>query len=423
MEENSRAQQSEISSVEVQEIMGQIPSRIIRWGMVVLFSVIVSLVSISWFIQYPDLLRASVIITTTPAPHALVSRQSGQLILVVADNKDVQKGELIGYLKTNALPEDVQMIEGLLTSNKNIYAETLTLTLGDLQSAYSNLVSAERVLSNFLNNKAFDFQIIELKRQLITYTKLTRSLIHQLKLSSQELVLAKERYKTDSLLYTNQVLTLLDYNNAKSTWLQQQRSAETVQTSLINNEIQINDLKKQLTDTEIRKIEEQQKLEQEVLTARATLNAQITAWKERHLFTAPTSGKVVYLGFLENDLFVESSKTLFTIMPKEGTLVAKAQLPLLGSGKVKEGQEVNIRLDNYPFEQFGMLRGKVASISAMPNEERYQLTIEVPQELITSQKRKLEFRQQLTGTTEIITEDLRLLERFFYQFRMLVKAR
>ena len=87
---------------------------------------------------------------------------------------------------------------------------------------------------------------------------------------------------------------------------------------------------------------------------------------------------------------------------------------------MKEGQGVNIRLENYPFEQFGLLHGKISSISVMPGEDKYWVTIELPEHLVTNQNKTLAFKQQLSGTTEIITEDLRLLERFFYQFRKLV---
>ncbi|HMR56065.1 MAG: HlyD family efflux transporter periplasmic adaptor subunit [Cytophagales bacterium] len=146
-------------------------------------------------------------------------------------------------------------------------------------------------------------------------------------------------------------------------------------------------------------------------------------WKEAYLFIAPITGRIAYLGFLENDLHVEAGKPLFSIIPGKGILIARAELPLQGSGKVKAGQQVNIRLANYPFEQFGLLRGTVQSVSEIPNEAKYFVSIALPSDLVTSQKKAIPFKQQLAGTTEIITEDLRLLERFFYEFRRLIRAR
>ncbi len=44
-------------------------------------------------------------------------------------------------------------------------------------------------------------------------------------------------------------------------------------------------------------------------------------------------------------------------------MLGKALLPLQGSGKVHVGQRVHIRLNNYPDQEFGYVKGQVASIS------------------------------------------------------------
>lgn len=143
--------------------------------------------------------------------------------------------------------------------------------------------------------------------------------------------------------------------------------------------------------------------------------------ERNYLLTAPITGHVAYLGFLENDLNVEAGKPVFSVIPDEGILIARAELSIQGSGRVKAGQQVNIRLANYPFEQFGLLRGTVQSVSEIPNEAKYFVNISLTPDLVTSQKRTIPFKQQLSGTTEIITEDLRLLERFLFQFRRLLE--
>lgn len=119
-------------------------------------------------------------------------------------------------------------------------------------------------------------------------------------------------------------------------------------------------------------------------------------------------------------MFTESGKQLFSVVPENERLFAQAELPLTGSGKVKEGQEVNIKLENFPSEQFGLLRGKVTEISTLPADNKYRVKIEVENALTTTYHKALPFKQQLRGETEIITEDLRLLERVFYQFKSLI---
>jgi hypothetical protein len=112
---------------------------------------------------------------------------------------------------------------------------------------------------------------------------------------------------------------------------------------------------------------------------------------------------------------------LFALLPTSIKLIARAELPVLGSGKVKVGQAVNIRLSNYPFEQFGMLQGKIESISEVPDKENYTVAISLTRGMTTTYNKKLNFTPQLMGETEIITEDLRVLERVFYQFRKLFR--
>ena len=415
-------EQIEIRSPEVQEIIGQAPASMVQWGITVIFFVILTLLSISWFIRYPDLLSASVVLTTSPPPVTIVTRTNGNLVMVVSDNTPVQKGDVLGYIRSNAQPEAVLDLEANL-KGKTLYLEDGTHALGDLQPYYANTVTALKALHRFHDNQSYPIQIAHLKKQVATNEKLHRALRYQQVLTRQELALAKEKYRTDSVLYSQRVTASLDFNQARSVWLQQQRLARNAETSLLNNETQFNELQKQITDLEIRSLEEQQKLELTLSQAQQELQARIAKWKETFLLIAQTSGIVSYLGFLEGDQYIESNKSLVTIIPAGGTLVARAELPIQSSGKVKEGQAVNIRLESYPFEQFGMLKGIVTSISSLPSNGKYLLTIELPHGLLTTQKRKLEFKQQLSGSTQIITEDLSLLDRFLHQFRRLVQSR
>ena len=69
---------------------------------------------------------------------------------------------------------------------------------------------------------------------------------------------------------------------------------------------------------------------------------------------------------------------------------------------------------NYPSDEFGELNGTVKSISLIPNEEgNYLINVELPQDLKTTYGKKIAFRQEMKGTANIVTEDLRLIERFF----------
>lgn len=412
----------DIRSQEVQEIVGQPPHSLVKWGITVFFLAMIGILLVSWFIRYPDLLNAQVTLTTTPPPITLVTRVSGNLVVFVADSSVVTEGQVIGYVRSTGSPEEILRLErDLLNSTSELNASRGSL--GELQAPYSEHLSVVQSLDRFKMNQAYPKQIEQLEVQLVTNEKLRRFLAKQGKLVQEELKLSRERFRVDSTLYAQRVIASLDFNQAKSTWLQQQRNARTIESEMLGNEARRNDLSKQVAELEIRMLEDAQKLHFSLEQSRRELLTRISKWKETYLLIAPLAGRVGYRGFLEREQFVEANKPLVTIIPLHGTLVARAELPVRASGKVKEGQAVNIRLENFPFEQFGMLQGRVSGISSLPVDGKYLLTIDLPQGLVTTMHRELKFKQQLTGTTQIITEDLRLIDRFIYQLRELINSR
>ena len=70
--------------------------------------------------------------------------------------------------------------------------------------------------------------------------------------------------------------------------------------------------------------------------------------------------------------------------------------------------------------EFGMVKGKVKSISLAPNNDYYTAEIELPNGLKTFYGIDLEFKQEMQGTAEIITEDIRLLERVIRPLRYIL---
>ncbi len=67
---------------------------------------------------------------------------------------------------------------------------------------------------------------------------------------------------------------------------------------------------------------------------------------------------------------INNGDFVFTIIPKNhSAYICKLQAPALNSGKIKIGQDVNIKLRNYPDNEYGVLKGKVKDISLIPNSE------------------------------------------------------
>jgi len=174
----------EIRSEEVQEIISHVPNGLLRWGLSVILIAMLALLSITWFIKYPDLLKGTVVITTTPAPVNLVSRAAGKITLLKQDNQSCQAGEVFAYIQSNASIDAVLDIEQKLT---NIHLDIKTTgSLGDLQPHFSLLINSQKEVSIFYETKSYEKQIAQLQRQLGTYKKLNTALAGQQKLLKQE---------------------------------------------------------------------------------------------------------------------------------------------------------------------------------------------------------------------------------------------
>jgi hypothetical protein len=92
------------------------------------------------------------------------------------------------------------------------------------------------------------------------------------------------------------------------------------------------------------------------------------------------------------------------------------------AGRVKVGQQVNLKFVSYPYMEFGQLKGIVSKISSIPTGDYYALEVGLPSKLISTYGKKLEFRHELNGTAEIITEDQSLFERILHPVRNLFKS-
>ncbi len=144
--------------------------------------------------------------------------------------------------------------------------------------------------------------------------------------------------------------------------------------------------------------------------------------KESNLLLSPIEGRVALSAdYRSAQQFIKAGDRVMAIVPKEGDrILGKAQLPSSALGKVNIGDKVIIRLDAYPYEEFGSIIGKLESKSSLPNRDKlYPVHIELDQGLISSTGKALRFDQQMTGVAEIITKERRFIERIFDTIRKL----
>src|SRR5690554_3524969 len=105
----------EIRSDEVQTILSHVPNWMIRWGITLIFILILLGLLLSYIVKYPDVVEGQVVLTTEQPPSRLVSRTNGYINkLYVPNDSTVQKGDLIAEIKSPVNKEAVTLIQKAL---------------------------------------------------------------------------------------------------------------------------------------------------------------------------------------------------------------------------------------------------------------------------------------------------------------------
>lgn len=105
----------EIRSEAVQEILIRTPSWLVRWGITLIFVLIVMFISLVWFIKYPDVIQGSTILTTQRPSVKLVTQVSGVInTLYVADNTWIHGASPITAIKNPVSEKAITYLRSFL---------------------------------------------------------------------------------------------------------------------------------------------------------------------------------------------------------------------------------------------------------------------------------------------------------------------
>ncbi len=422
----------DVHSEEVQEIMGNIPGWIIRWGLSVVFAVFVLIIIGSWFFSYPEVVTAPLVITTYNTPAVLKTKTGGKIDRLLVSNEQVVKaGEMIAVIENTTNYNDLLMLEKeFMHLREPVNWDSVvcsagfseTYMLGELQNQYVNFLKNSKQFCHYLNQNHLPLKIKLLEKQIEKQNEIYSKQLQQLKYKTEELELARNSFGRDSMLFHlgTYAITKSEYERSRQVYIQKISSFVGFESSLKSTEAA--NLRLQET-----KIELQLQLERELNQYRMALDesiqllkSSIVSWKDKYILTSPIDGRITFTGYWNENQIVKPGDRLATVVPLDETrIIAKAVIPPASIGKVEKGQVVHIKLSGFPFMEFGMLRGKVSSISLVPEKEGYVAEIELTGGMTSSYSEQLKFIQQMDGTAEIITKKMRLIYRFINPLRAL----
>lgn len=429
-------QQKEIilHTEEVNEILTSTPKWIFRWGISAVFMLILIGFGLSCFIRYPDVLTAKLTLTTLNPPLTIVAKNNGKLTKLLVKNNDVLiSNQIIAVFENTADYNDVVLLEKDITRsldklNKQDTIKTITikdsLNVGELTPAYLMALKSikETKIYSFINS--YEKQIILLKKDLVSYTSLLTKYLKQESINTEQLKLTENDYNRDKKLAEEKAISAREFENKKKEYLSALSANEQVKITLANAQLQINSIEKNILQLQIQDYQEQAKLKNELQQSIKTLNTELTNWKQKYLITSPVSGKISFFNVWAVNQTINQGEELFAIVPNtKQTFIGKCTLPIINSGKLAINQKVNIKLDNYPYNEHGMLLGFVSSISQIPTKDNYLVDVKLSNGLTTSYNKNLAYKEQMSGTAEVITKNISVMDRIFFNFNKLIEKK
>jgi multidrug resistance efflux pump len=413
-------------SNHVKEVLETPPNKIISWGNTFFLIFIILILLLSWFIKYPDVVTSEVVITTPNPPVYLSTKIQGKIDTILKKNKSyTNQGEWLAVIGSNANFRHIKKLDSILSQLRvsNYQIEDIDsiklpiiLNVGEIQPNYNSLVKAFLRLTYRKNAENYYIQTELNSLRIKQYNSLISTAIKDREISKKELEVVEKDLKRNKILLEKGVIAQKAYEAIELTYFQAVRALQ-------NNISRITQIQSQkaslLSEDSNMKYGEKEfflNSELDILETIKLTELAFSEWQKRHVLISTVSGQVNYLDFFTRNQYIKQGERLISVIPdyKKDDYFGIAKMPLLNSGKVKKGQSVNIKLLGFPQNEYGVLLATVGEISDVPDENFYLVKLNLNKGLQTSFNKEITFKQNINGNAEIITDNLRLIERFVY---------
>lgn len=375
-------------SEEIEDIISKPPAWLLRWGLSLFFGLLLLIFSLSAFIKYPDVIKTQLRISVVNAPGPIVSLVKGKLFKILrSENEHVVRGELLAFIESEGNHEQILLLlDKLKRLQEQPYAsgtfiesfeQPQSLTLGELRLPYLDFYQTYQTYLSAGSSPVF-MQRKMLQKELNLIKKQQQKLRFRL----------KRPEKSDEVEKVIQDL-----------------QAAQVELALININYSIKEREIADLDTKINAERAQ------FYTRVNALIEKTERWKKLYVLTATQTGKLVFAANIVENKIINANEEVFYIKTGKALFYGEMAIPQLNMGKVCLGQEVLVKLKSYPFEEYGMIRGKVASISEMTVKGGLFLSKVTFNVSGNTLKKGIQLKEGMAADAEIMTEDSSLLHR------------
>ncbi len=423
-----KAPQVALRSEAVKDIISRPPHWLVRWGVTSVFIVLILVLIASWVIKYPEVIAGPALVKSENPVVVKSSLIAGRITQVEAqDGEMVAEGAPLLSIENALSPEDYRFLSqflGMLDSipikemNRSQFAPDTTRNYGTLQRGFNELASAFLSLKEFRSRSIDSTRAANLENQIANYERLAQIAMSQVFLARQEMMNAREKYAADQQLYEEGVYAKMDFMQMETQYRDKLSALENAKQAETQHRITLADYQKQYEELKYALGEEERQLTVALQNAKAALQSDLKNWEQSFSLKADKAGKVSALTELFAGRTVQAGEPLVAIVPENQRFYVSTTVPPANFGRVEKGQAVNLKLANYNWQEFGMLKGRVAQVSEVPTELGYRVQIELNEQR-EGAAANIQLKPEMAATAEIQTQDLRLIERLFYQIKKL----
>lgn len=424
-ENPSLNQEEHLKSEEVQAIIERMPTDWTRWIAICAGALIATVLLLGFVIKYPDTVDGRISVTAVTAPVRLVANANGRIILLQPNNSFIEENTVISYIENGADYKHILWVDSLLASrlaSENLVSRLPdSLLLGEASSAYNAFMLAYLQYERLAGSLIYTTMLQNLQGKIRSDRLVVENLNDELKLKTHILMDSREQLQKDSLLFAKKVISEYDYLKQRATHLALKEACLSLQSSVFMKLSEISQSELEMQRIRSEESENKEKAYSELITQKNALANAIRQWKEHYLQYSPAAGELEYLGFWRDNSFIRTGQELFSVIPDRNNILGEVLIPSYGAGKVEVGQTVNVKIDNYPYDEYGLLKGIVKSVSRITNKvetangtsDSYLAVISFPEGTVTNFGKLLPLDFETKGTAEIITRRKRLIERLF----------
>ncbi|MCX7592681.1 MAG: HlyD family efflux transporter periplasmic adaptor subunit [Fischerella sp.] len=205
--------------------------------------------------------------------------------------------------------------------------------------------------------------------------------------------------------------------------LQEQRNSyksvvEAGKLAVLKNLQQLKDVQTQIT---------------ELRSQMAQSKSQILSLKiqlQQRIVRAPVDGIIYDLPIEKPGAVVQVGQPIAQIAPNNSGYILKAQMPSQQSGFLKVGMPVKIKFDAYPFQDYGVVQGRVRWVSpdskvvetSQGNVEMFEVEVALDKPYIEAGNKRIIITPGQTATAEVIVRQRRVIDFILDPFKKLEKG-